>query len=115
MEGVQESNQYGISYRTIQKIFHLLNLRTQQQKAAQMFVGDENEPIEEVTFSFSLKVGMLEIYNDEIYDLLATSGSSMEEKKQEALKAGGKLSLEIRRDKDGRVEVPNLTKENYEK
>jgi kinesin family member C2/C3 len=110
MEGTQEVNQYGISYRTIQKIFHLLNLRSQQQRAAAMFVGND-EVKEEVSFSFKLQVGMLEIYNDEVYDLLATSGSSVRQKKDEAMKAGGKSSLEIRRDKDGRVEVPNLTKE----
>ena len=110
MEGTQETNQFGISYRTIQKIFHLLNLRAQQQRAASMFVGTD-EVKEEVEFSFKLKVGMLEIYNDEIYDLLATSGASVQEKKEEAMRAGGKSSLEIRRDKDGRVEVPNLTKE----
>lgn len=110
MEGTQETNQFGISYRTIQKIFHLLNLRAQQQRAASMFVGND-EVKEEVEFSFKLKVGMLEIYNDEIYDLLATSGATVQEKKEEAMRAGGKSSLEIRRDKDGRVEVPNLTKE----
>ena len=110
MEGTQDTNQFGISYRTIQKIFHLLNLRAQQQHAASMFVGTD-EVKEEVEFSFKLKVGMLEIYNDEIYDLLATSGASVQEKKEEAMRAGGKSSLEIRRDKDGRVEVPNLTKE----
>lgn len=111
MEGTQDTNQYGISYRTIQKIFHLLNLRAQQQRTADVFVGSD-EAKEQVSFSFKLKVGMLEIYNDEVYDLLATAGASMQQKKDEAMKAGGKSSLEIRRDKDGRVEVPNLTKEN---
>jgi Kinesin motor domain len=76
MEGTQEANQYGISYRTIQKIFHLLNLRAQQQRTAEMFVGNDDVK-EEVSFSFTLKVGMLEIYNDEIYDLLATAGASI--------------------------------------
>lgn len=111
MEGLHEKNQYGISYRTIQKIFYLLNLRAQQQRTAQVFVGSD-ESKEEVAFSFALSVGMLEIYNDEIYDLLATAGSSMQEKIDGAKKAGGKASLEIRRDKDGRIDVPNLTKEN---
>lgn len=113
MEGVPENNQYGISYRTIQKIFHLLNLRAQQQRAAELFVdGDsQGDPMNQVSFEFSLHLGMLEIYNDEVYDLLATQGSSMAEKKQEALRAGGKASLEIRANKDGRIEVPNLTKE----
>jgi len=116
MEGTQEDNQYGISYRTIQKIFHLLTLRAQQQRAAEMFVGSdqENEPAKEVAFSFSITVGMLEIYNDEIFDLLNTSGASMEEKKQGAMKAGGKGSLDIRRDQVGRIEVPNLTKEKVD-
>jgi kinesin family protein C2/C3 len=57
---------------------------------------------------------MLEIYNDECYDLLGTSGASLAEKKKEAQKAGGKASLDIRRNKDGRIEVPNLTKEPVE-
>jgi hypothetical protein len=112
MEGTEEGNQYGISYRTIQKIFYLLQLRAQQQKVADIFVGDDDEHKEEVVFTFSLKLGMLEIYNDEVYDLLATSGASMEEKKETSMKAGGKASLEIRQSPDGRVEVPNLTKEN---
>jgi hypothetical protein len=116
MEGAQENNQYGISYRTIQKLFHLLKLRAQQQRAAEMFVGSENEdePSKEVAFTFSLQVGMLEIYNDEIYDLLNTTGSSVAEKKEGAMKAGGKTSLEIRRNKEGRVEVPDLTKEKVD-
>lgn len=113
MEGTEENNQYGISYRTIQKIFHLLSLRSQQQRAAEMFVGNENEddPAKEVAFNFTLKLGMLEIYNDEIYDLLNTAGSSMAEKKQGAMNAGGKTSLDIRQSKEGRIEVPDLTKE----
>jgi kinesin family protein C2/C3 len=112
MEGTAENNQYGISYRTIQKIFHLLKLRAQQQRAAEMFVGSENEdePAKEVAFTFSLELGMLEIYNDEIYDLLNTAGASMAEKKEGAMKAGGKASLDIRRSKEGRIEVPDLTK-----
>jgi len=111
MEGHQETHQYGISYRTIQKIFYLLNMRAQQQRTAQVFVGSD-ESKEEVAFSFTLSLGMLEIYNDEIYDLLGSTGSSMQEKIDGAKRAGGKASLEIRRDKDGRIEVPNLTKEN---
>lgn len=113
MEGVEENNQFGISYRTIQKIFHLLNLRAQQQRAAEMFIGsDEDAPAKEVSFKFAIKIGMLEIYNDEIYDLLNTAGASMEEKKRGAMEAGGKGSLEIRRNEEGRIEVPNLVKES---
>jgi kinesin family protein C2/C3 len=113
MEGLRENNQYGISYRTIQKIFHLLNIRAQQQRAAEMFVesATEGEPAKEVAFTFSIDVGMLEIYNDEIFDLLSAGGGSMAEKKESAARAGGKSSLEIRRNEDGRIEVPNLTRE----
>jgi kinesin family protein C2/C3 len=116
MEGTEENSQYGISYRTIQKIFHLLQLRAQQQRAAEMFVGNEKDdgPAKEVEFSFSLELGMLEIYNDEVYDLLGTQGASMKEKQEGAMKAGGKASLDIRRNKDGRIEVPNLTRESVQ-
>lgn len=111
MEGSKESGQYGISYRTIQKIFHLLKLRAQQQRTAEILVGVDTDSPERVAFLYSLRVGMLEIYNDEVFDLLTASGSSMKEKKEESLKAGGKTSLEIRRSTEGRIEVPNLTKE----
>jgi len=105
MEGSAENNQYGISYRTIQKIFHLLSLRAQQQRAAEMFVGSESagEPDEQVQFTFSLELGMLEIYNDEVYDLLTGDGARASGTKQG--------SLEVRRNQDGRIEVPGLTKE----
>ena len=111
MEGLQDKSQYGISYRTIQKLFYLLNLRAEQQRTAQVFVGN-GESKEEVEFTFSLTLGMLEIYNDEIYDLLGSTGSTMQEKIDGAKRAGGKASLEIRRSEDGRIDVPNLTKEN---
>lgn len=114
MEGSKEAGQYGISYRTIQKIFHLLKLRAQQQRTAEILVGVDTDSPERVAFQYSLRVGMLEIYNDEIYDLLTASGSSMKEKKEESLKAGGKASLEIRRSTEGRIEVPNLTKEEVD-
>lgn len=111
MEGALDNNQHGISYRTIQKIFHLLSLRAQQQRAAEMFVGENpDDPGEELSFTFSLELGMLEIYNDEVYDLLYLDGSTTAQKKEGAMRVGGKASLEVRRDKDGRIEVPNLTK-----
>lgn len=110
MEGLSDNNQHGISYRTIQKIFHLLSAK---QRVAEIGgEAKEEGPAEEVAFKFAVEVGMLEIYNDEIYDSINTEGSTMEENKQGALNAGGKGSLDIRRNKDGRIEVPNLTKEN---
>lgn len=112
MEGSAENGQRGISYRTIQKVFHLLKLKQQQEKTNSILFrsqqeGDENRG----EFKFNVEIGMLEIYNDECYDLLGATGSTLASKKKEAQKAGGKASLEIRRSKEGRIEVPNLTKE----
>lgn len=115
MEGVEENNQRGISYRTIQKVFHLLALKKQQEAAAAILLRSGEERSEdEPEFVFDIEVGMLEIYNDECYDLLGSGGSSLADKKKEAQKAGGKASLEIRRNQDGRIEVPDLIKEKVE-
>mmetsp|Transcript_12148 Transcript_12148/g.13739 ORF Transcript_12148/g.13739 Transcript_12148/m.13739 type:complete len:1345 (+) Transcript_12148:254-4288(+) len=112
MEGVAENNQRGISYRTIQKVFHLLSLKQQQEKTNSILFQSQDEREETpANFVYFVEIGMLEIYNDECYDLLGTGGSSLAEKKKEAQKAGGKTSLDIRRNKEGRIEVPNLTKE----
>ena len=124
MEGIDKSNQHGISYRTIQKIFNLLNLRAQQQKAVSRVLPvsndeDEGEARQDgesdgvPAFSFDLAVGMLEIYNDEVYDLLTDlpAGATAADKKQNAIKSNGKATLEIRRNADGLIEVPHLTKE----
>lgn len=129
MEGTPEGNQYGISYRTIQKVFHLLNMRAQQQRASELIVGQPGEdPISDdgvdgtsvpgngrsVSFTFNLELSMLEIYNDEAYDLLDAESASMADKVEQAKAAGGKASLEIRKNKDGRIEVPNLSKHAVE-
>lgn len=112
MEGVERDNQRGISYRTIQKIFHLLKIKQQQEKTASILLKTQEEREEEPKeFKFEIMIGMLEIYNDECYDLLESTGSSVEQKKRDAVAHGGKASLEIRRSKEGRIEVPNLTKE----
>jgi len=111
MEGAEENNQRGISYRTIQKVFHLLDLKRQQEKTAAILLKSQDERDETKEFNFEINIGMLEIYNDECYDLLGSSGSTLAEKKAEAQKAGGKASLDIRRDQNGRIDVPNLTKE----
>eukprot|EP00534_Pseudo-nitzschia_fraudulenta_P012700 CAMPEP_0201220858 /NCGR_PEP_ID=MMETSP0851-20130426/191812_1 /ASSEMBLY_ACC=CAM_ASM_000631 /TAXON_ID=183588 /ORGANISM="Pseudo-nitzschia fraudulenta, Strain WWA7" /LENGTH=1338 /DNA_ID=CAMNT_0047510597 /DNA_START=189 /DNA_END=4205 /DNA_ORIENTATION=- len=112
MEGVAGNNQRGISFRTIQKVFHLLSLKQQQEKTNSILFKSQEERDEEPSnFVYKVELGMLEIYNDECYDLLGASGATLAEKKKEAQKAGGKASLEIRRNKEGRIEVPNLTKE----
>jgi chromosome segregation ATPase len=108
MEGSEDGDNYGISYRTIQKIFHLLNLRAQQQRAASILNRDESSS----EFNFKLQLGMLEIYNDECYDLLAHIDSGKSPSNAEKRKAGGVMpKLDIRRNADGVVEVPDLTKE----
>ena len=110
MEGTDDGGNYGISYRTIQKVFTLLNLRVQQQKAAVNAGGDGG------SFSFKMQIGMLEIYNDEIYDLLGpiAQAGDKEAQKREAKKLGIKATLDIRRSAEGSIEVPNLTKEPVE-
>jgi kinesin family member C2/C3 len=112
MEGSAENGQRGISYRTIQKVFHLLYLKQQQEKTNAILFRSQKEDDEQTgEFTFHVEIGMLEIYNDECYDLLGSSGATLAEKKKEAQKVGGKASLEIRRNKEGRIEVPNLTKQ----
>mmetsp|Transcript_126716 Transcript_126716/g.354767 ORF Transcript_126716/g.354767 Transcript_126716/m.354767 type:complete len:1359 (-) Transcript_126716:20-4096(-) len=112
MEGVERDNQRGISYRTIQKVFHLLNIKQQQERTAAILLKTQEERDEEPKeFQFEIRVGMLEIYNDECYDLLESTGSSVAQKKKDAAAHGGKASLEIRRSKEGRIEVPELTKQ----
>jgi Kinesin motor domain len=112
MEGAEKDNQRGISYRVVQKVFHLLRIKQQQEKTASiLFKSEEERQEESKEFKFEIKIGMLEIYNDECYNLLESTGASVEQKKKDASANGGKASLEIRRSKEGRIEVPNLTKE----
>lgn len=111
MEGTPEGNAYGISYRVIQKIFHLLNFRQQQQRAVSALGGESQKS---PPFTFSLQIGMLEIYNDEVFDLLspaAQGSATVADKKREARMNGEKATLDIRRSADGHIEVPGLTKE----
>ena len=103
MDGIKEGNQHGVSHRTIKKIFNLLQLRAQQAAAD----GEIRDPAEggsalDSPFVFNIEVGMLEIYNDEVYDLLAQPVAASERKSH----------LDVRRGKDGLVEVPGLVKEN---
>ena len=55
MEGDKENNQYGISQRTIQKIFGMLQDREKEQQ----------KKVDSPKFDYDIEVGMLEIYNDE--------------------------------------------------
>jgi len=118
MEGPgQDKKDNGISYRTIQKIINMLHHREQKQKFAirkQMASTNDNNPsVEDMArdtlpqFTFSMTVGMLEIYNDEIFDLLVEPG-----KLNRGDKPGKKTNLDIRRNKEGMVEVPDLSRES---
>ena len=105
MEGGSGSDR-GISFRTIEKVFNLLNYRVIKQDAIVRKMQDSqkngNMAAEDVqgAFTFSIKVSMLEIYNDAVYDILLKPD-----------KRRKKTALEIKRSKDGRVDVPGLTKE----
>ena len=109
MEGLPEEDQHGISYRTIEKLFQLLRDRQAQHNFNQRRLETTDTDHKESTFSYNLELGMLEIYNEEIFDLLV--GPTMGEKKEGARQVRGKSSLDIRRNPDGRMEVPGLTKE----
>jgi hypothetical protein len=101
MEGGQGINR-GISFRTIEKVFNLLQYRVIKQDALikNFESGVTNKSNEKPgRFEFSIDIGMLEIYNDNVHDLLVKQGK------------GKKESLEIKRDKEGAIHVQGLTKE----
>lgn len=66
-------------------------------------------------YSYSVKVAMLEIYNEEVRDLLSSNGINGGHEVWEGASAvggaGGKL--EIRRDQDGVVQVRGNGDRNY--
>lgn len=104
MEGGQGIDR-GISFRTIEKVFNLLQYRVIKQDALiQQYNNGDADPSAEKPgkFSFSINVGMLEIYNDNVHDLLV---------KQDKKNPKKKKSLEIKRDKEGTIVVAGLTKE----
>ena len=59
MEGRSQHNQIGISYQIIQKILMLL----------------EESKEKDARYDFFVEMSMLEIYNEEIYDLLQNNSS----------------------------------------
>ena len=60
MEGVAENNQRGISYRTIQKVFHLLTLKQQQEKTNSiLFKSQEEREEAPANFVYSVEIGMV--------------------------------------------------------
>lgn len=136
MEGDRSKNQYGISQRTIQKLFSILHDRAEQQRNSAMVVDHESSPPQ---FNFTIEVSLLEIYNDEgkiwklsvssfpnltffnnkllpyldyfsvivVYDLLAPTFSNNNQGGDPKRKS---LDIRMSADQNG-VEVPNLNKE----
>lgn len=111
MEGLDDKQDMGISSRTIQKLLHLLQHKASKARESSrnilttddMSTYDSSDPIE--SCKYEVKISMLEIYNDEVYDLLKPSISS-ESKGRNAKKE----ILDVRRNKNGALEVPGLTK-----
>jgi predicted nucleic acid-binding Zn-ribbon protein len=63
MEGVAENNQRGISYRTIQKVFHLLSLKQQQEKTNSiLFKSQEEREEAPANFVYSVEIGMVSLF-----------------------------------------------------
>ncbi|KAL7462610.1 hypothetical protein ACHAXS_002988 [Conticribra weissflogii] len=103
MEGDKFKNQYGISQRTIQKIFGILHDKAEQQHANAMAIGNNCPP----PFEFTIEVSLLEIYNDEVYDLLSPTFAINTKDGEQKRK-----SLDIRMNaSENTIEVPNLFKE----
>jgi len=99
MEGDKSKYQNGISQRTIQKIFGILHDKAEQQQA----IDNKSLP----NFEFTIEVSLLEIYNDEVYDLLSPTFAINTKDGEQRRK-----SLDIRMNaNENTVEVPNLFKE----
>ncbi|GMH73896.1 hypothetical protein TL16_g06314 [Triparma laevis f. inornata] len=105
MEGMPEDNQWGICVRTLHKIFEILDFRKMSHVAVpplgDEFEGDElfDEDEEEANthgpqFNYSIEIGMLEIYNEDVRDLLSPD----------------LVSVDLKRDSAGKIQVPNLTR-----
>lgn len=63
MEGSKSKGVYGISQRTIQRIFSLLQDKAQQQHRNETEINDASSS--PPPFEYKIEVSMLEIYNDE--------------------------------------------------
>jgi kinesin family protein C2/C3 len=82
MEGKQEENNWGVSYRALHKIFELLQYKK------------ENGAQAGVSFSYSVTLSVLEIYNDEVKDLITPNSGA---------------SMELKRNAEGKISIPNLS------
>ena len=110
-------SEYGVSYRTLNKLFELLAFKKAQKEAftksrrpaggsggsvigstADVSTADDSSG----SFSYVVQVSMLEIYNETVKDLLVESPHSS------GPKSAPPESLEIRQSPDGSISVPGL-------
>jgi len=105
MQGSSNNDGGGISQRTVSKIFKLLQQRERRAKASTQLRHDEEGNTTESVYDFSITVGMLEIYNEGVYDLLASMNADDSNRSTYQ-----RESLEIRKDPSGNTIVENLTK-----
>jgi len=84
---------YGLSYRAVHKVFDLLAYHAETHAQ-----GGHR-------FRSSVRVAMLEVYNDEVRDLLAPSSSSS---KRSSSSSGALPVLDVRQSPEGDVVVPGL-------
>ena len=101
MEGSSDDNQHGICVRTLHKIFAILNFRRESHVPVRQpdeWDGAEEEGEEErrpsPEFTYDIKIGMLEIYNEDVRDLLSAD----------------LVSVDLKRDSSGKIQIPNLTR-----
>jgi kinesin family protein C2/C3 len=88
------ADQHGLQYNLLHKIFELADIR------GKIWTGAEDDAVEGRGVTFKIFVAMMEIYNEEVRDLLVSTSS--DEKKQ---------ALELRGGKDGGIRVVNLVRE----
>jgi len=113
MEGLDNRHDTGISFRTIQKLLHLLEHKAVKAREASLGLhastddtsGSCDSPKIVESFKYEVMISMLEIYNDEVYDLLTPSLAS-----DYKLRNAKKVILDVKRNKNGGLEVPGLTK-----
>jgi kinesin family protein C2/C3 len=69
MEGAAENNQRGISYRTIQKVFHLLSLKQQQERTNAILFKTmkQDDEEEQPDFVYHVEIGMVSCVKSCIY------------------------------------------------
>ncbi|GAA0168157.1 microtubule binding motor protein [Lithospermum erythrorhizon] len=79
MEGTEENR--GVNYRTLEELFRIANERSE-------------------TFTYNISVSVLEVYNEQIRDLLATSS--------------GTKKLEIKQVPEGSHHIPGIVEANVE-